>query len=132
MTFVRRNGLSERVIVGEGITEMGLVEAYRGAAVFVFPSVREGFGLALAEAMACGCACVSNDVDPMKEILGDTGLLVDATDPSELGKAIVAVLRDPELRRTLGRRARERVVRHFARNALNESFERHALGLLRG
>jgi glycosyltransferase involved in cell wall biosynthesis len=132
MTFVRRNGLSERVIVEERITEMELVEAYRGATVFVFPSVEEGFGLALAEAMACGCLCVSNDVDPMKEVLGDTGLLVDATDPSELAKAIIAVLRDPGLKFTLGRRARERAVWHFARDALNEDFERHALELLRG
>jgi glycosyltransferase involved in cell wall biosynthesis len=65
---------------------------YRMASVFVWPSVYEGFGLPLLEAMACGTAVVANDVSSMPEIAGDAAYLVRSGDARVMGGAIIALL----------------------------------------
>jgi glycosyltransferase involved in cell wall biosynthesis len=81
--------------------------------VFVLPSLWEGFGLVLVEAMAAGRPVVASAVGPIPEIVEDgvTGLLIPPGDPVALAEAIVRVLRDPELAMALGRAGRARVER---------------------
>ena len=50
--------------------------AYAGASVFVFPSLAEGFGWPIAEAMACGCPVITTNEAPMTEVAGDAGFLI--------------------------------------------------------
>lgn len=67
----------------------------------------------LVEAMMAGRAVVGVDIGPAAETLGDTGVLVKPGDPGELARAVVALLRAPARRRSLGEAARRRALTHF-------------------
>lgn len=83
--------------------------------VFVLPSLWEGFGLVIVEAMAAGRPVVASAVGPIPEIVVDgvTGLLVPPGDPAALAEAVTRLLRDPELASALGRAGRARVEREL-------------------
>lgn len=78
-----------------------LIELYRQAALFVFPSRYEGFGLPVLEAMACGCPVISSNASSLPEVTGDAALLVDPLDADGLVKAMQRVLSDQDLSREL-------------------------------
>jgi len=93
------------------VTDEELVDLYRGAAAFVDPSLYEGFGYGVLEAMACGAPVVAGDVTSIPEVVGDAGLLCDPRSPRELAAAIRRVIDEPELARTLRERGFERAAR---------------------
>ena len=74
---------------------------YRVAAVFVFPSLYEGFGLPPLEAMACGAPVVTSNVSSLPEVTGDAAVLVDPYDVDSIADGIARVLTDPALREKL-------------------------------
>jgi glycosyltransferase involved in cell wall biosynthesis len=76
---------------------------YSSAAVFAFPSLYEGFGLPLLEAMTCGTPVVASDTSSLPEVVGDAGLLVDPCDVDGLASALQAVLEDESQRAALAR-----------------------------
>ena len=84
-------------------------ELFRTAKVYVQASAHEGFGLSLAEAMACGCVPVVANRYAMPETVGDTGYLTPFNDPPALARAIREALAHPEK----GLAARQRVLDHF-------------------
>jgi glycosyltransferase involved in cell wall biosynthesis len=84
---------------------------YAGAACFVFPSLYEGFGLPVLEAMAAGTPVIASRVGAIPEVAGDAALLVDARRPAELAEAIEAVLTDSTLSARLVARGRVRARR---------------------
>ncbi len=95
------------------------VEAFhQGLSLLVMPSLAEGFGLAAAEASACGVPVVATDASSLPEIVRHekTGLLVPPNDPENLAKAITRLLGDPDLGRRLGGAGRERIVARFSRH----------------
>jgi glycosyltransferase involved in cell wall biosynthesis len=71
--------------------------AYAGAVALVYPSRYEGFGLPVAEAMACGCPVITTKLASLPEVAGDAALYVDPDDPQGLREALEAV-REPERR----------------------------------
>src|SRR5207245_2256935 len=77
---------------------------YRGARVLVLPSLYEGFGLTALEAMACGTAVVTTSTSSLPEVVGDAALLVDPHDIGALADAVVRVITDDALAKTLGAR----------------------------
>jgi glycosyltransferase involved in cell wall biosynthesis len=81
---------------------------YEGAAALLFPSLFEGFGLPLLEAMWCDCPIVSSNATSLPEIAGDAALLVDPRSPEELAHALNRVLTDDGLRQALIERGRRR------------------------
>ena len=80
------------------------------------PSYREGLPKVLLEAAACGRAIVATDVPGCREIVadGDNGLLVPARDAAALADALLALINDPDLRRHMGQRGRQRVLAEFS------------------
>lgn len=74
------------------------------AAVFVYPSFFEGFGLPPLEAMACGTPVICANNSSLPEVVGDAARLVDAADHGELARAIEEILSNPELRAQMSAR----------------------------
>jgi glycosyltransferase involved in cell wall biosynthesis len=74
---------------------------YRSADLFVFPSLYEGFGLPVLEAMACGVPVVASNRSSLPEIIGEAGVLVNPESPQEIAGAIWRVLSDSSLRTRL-------------------------------
>jgi glycosyltransferase involved in cell wall biosynthesis len=91
----------------------------KSAGVVVLPSTREGFGLVLAEACACGTPCVAYDVPAVREVLadGEAGVLVAPRDVAGLAAAIDRVLGDPAERERLIAAGRRQVAACFAADA---------------
>lgn len=90
-----------------------LPELIRGAAVLVYPSLYEGFGLPVAEAMACGTACITSTAGSLPEIAGDAALLVNPESAEEIREAVLRLLEHPEERARLGAAGRARAERMF-------------------
>jgi alpha-1,3-rhamnosyl/mannosyltransferase len=88
-----------------------LADVYAGAEIFVFPSIYEGFGFPLLEAMAHGIPSIAARSSSLPEIGGDAALYFDPRDARELEAQIERVLRDDTLRAELGRRGPERAAR---------------------
>jgi glycosyltransferase involved in cell wall biosynthesis len=84
-----------------------------GAAVFAYPSLYEGFGLPLAQAMAAGVPAITSNCSSMPEVSGDTAILVDPRSTAELSAALRKFLLSPAVREDYGRRAAERASLHF-------------------
>ena len=92
---VAEMGLAGRVIFPGYIKEEHLPALYSGAELFVLPSLYEGFGLPVLEAMACGTPVVASNVSSLPEIVGNAGVLAKPTDEGDLARAMVRVLMDP-------------------------------------
>lgn len=102
-------GVLDRVEFRGFVSEDRLVEAYRESDIFVFPSLLEGFGLVLVEAMACGLPVVTTGIPPMSEVVGGAGLLVAPSDPAAFGEALTRLSCEHDLRQSLGEEGRRRV-----------------------
>ncbi len=83
------------------VTDDELGALYRGAAAFAYPSLLEGFGLPVLEALAAGTPVVTSATTSTAEVAGDAGVLVDPTDVDALSDALRAVVTDDELRARL-------------------------------
>ena len=104
-----------------------VLEAFRTSRLAVFPSYEEAFGLAAAEAMACGCPTVFTQCASGPELIehGRDGWLIDPRKPDDLSEAIVALLSDEDRARRLGENGSARVRAQFASERiipLNEAF----------
>lgn len=83
------------------VSDAQLRALYERAAVFVFPSFYEGFGLPVLEAMSCGCPVIASDTSSIPEVAGEAAMLIDPNDPAMLARAIATVIGDPDLRRRM-------------------------------
>jgi len=94
-------GLDEAVSIRGYTTEKTMRDLYTGAACLVLPSLGEGFGLPVLEAMACGTPVVTTRVASIPEVAGDAAILVDAHDAIALADALHRVVTDRGLREEL-------------------------------
>lgn len=106
---VRDAGLHDSVNFTGYIEQSALVERYQNAAVTVYPSLYEGFGLPVVEAMTCGSPVVTSDSTSLPEISGGAALLVDSLSERDIAEKILSVLSDPALQETLISRGLARV-----------------------
>lgn len=95
---VKKLGLSERVKFIGFVNDDDLPDLYRAASVFAFPSLYEGFGLPLLEAMACGVPVVSSNASSLPEVVGEAGLQVSPADINGLAAALTQAYFDPHWR----------------------------------
>jgi glycosyltransferase involved in cell wall biosynthesis len=129
--LARERGVAEDVRFLEWISGEDLEGLWGIVRAFVFPSLYEGFGLPVLEAMDRGVPVACSDASSLPEVAGDAALLFDPHEPARLGAAIERLLGEEELRQELIARGRERVKQftweRTARGAL-ESYAR-SLGL---
>ncbi len=106
-----RLGIEKHTTFAGVVDDDRLIALYRRAALFVFPSRYEGFGLPVLEAMACGCPVVCSNASSLPEVAGDGAILVDPADTLALSRQMDRALTEPSLREGL----RERGLRQAAR-----------------
>jgi D-inositol-3-phosphate glycosyltransferase len=95
-------GVGDAVVFEPAIDQQRLAARYREADVLLAPSRSETFGLVALEAQACGTPVVAADVAGLEAVVGDGGTLVPGHDPDDHAAAVIAYLRDPELRARAG------------------------------
>ncbi len=100
--------LGSSVIRPGFVTDDDLVALYSATACLVFPSLYEGFGLPPLEAMACGAPVVASNRSSIPEVVGDAGILVDATDADDIADGIERVVLSKDTAADLRRRGVER------------------------
>jgi glycosyltransferase involved in cell wall biosynthesis len=120
---VRDLRLDSAVVIVGFVDDTELIELYQAAKVYVDPSLYEGFGLQVAEAMACGVPVITSNVTSLPEIVGDAGILVPSTDAEALADSLVRVLSDRFLRESMRRQGLDQIKRfswqRLAREALD-------------
>ncbi len=120
-------GVADRIRFLGRVSEAGLPQLYAACDVFVLPSVSrlEAFGIVALEAMATGKAVVVADIPGVREVIedGKEGLLADPVNPQDLAKKIRWLLADPEARRAMGQRGREKVAASFSVERVTDQIE---------
>jgi glycosyltransferase involved in cell wall biosynthesis len=101
---ILERGLSDTVRWLGYVTDADLAAIYNAAVALVYPSVYEGFGLPVIEAMACGRPVIAANTSSLPEVAGDAGILVNPLDVSDLRGAMMRILDDPQTARDLGQR----------------------------
>jgi glycosyltransferase involved in cell wall biosynthesis len=133
--LARNLQIEGRVQFAGHVPEPRLAEIWAGAGALIYPSLHEGFGIPLVEAMRFHKPIISSRCTSIPEIVRDAGLCVEVKNPGELATAMARVSDDPELRRALVERGRRRLADFSLeqeveklRNALHRA-HRSAVGL---
>lgn len=98
-TLIQSLGLEQYVICTGYVAEEDKAAIYQMADVFVFPSLYEGFGMPIAEAMAAGVPVITSNVSSMPEVAGDAAILIDPYSVEQIADAMEQLLTDDVLRR---------------------------------
>ena len=117
---IRSLGLESLVLLPGFVPDDDLPALYTAAEGFVYPSVYEGFGIPVLEAMGCGTPVLCSDVSSLPEVAGDAGILLPPGDPAAWAEAIARLTEEPALRREL----RERGFRQASRFRWEETARR--------
>lgn len=122
--IAKRLGVDDNVKFEGFVPDEDLSNYYQSADVFVFPSLKEGFGMVLLEAMACSLPVVASDTTAIPEVIGSAGQLVPPKDPNSLSKAIREILANPELQQQMESESVNRIKNMFSwRDTTNELLE---------
>jgi glycosyltransferase involved in cell wall biosynthesis len=101
-------GLDNDVVFTGGVPDVDLPAILSGAMAKVFPSIHEGFGLAVIEAMACGTPVIVGRAGAVEEIVEDSGIILDQVDIDSIAEALIRIIKDNDLRINLSRKGLER------------------------
>lgn len=93
--------LEKKVKILGFVEKEDLARLYSGATAFIYPSLYEGFGLPILEAMACGCPVITSNLGAMKEVAGEAALLVNPEKLEEIAGAISKIYRNAKTRENL-------------------------------
>jgi glycosyltransferase involved in cell wall biosynthesis len=115
--------LEGRVLSIGPVSDGELAALYRGCVAVVYPSLYEGFGIPLLEAMACGAPVVCSDGGSLPEVAGDAALLFEARSDEALAAALGRVLEEPILLRDLRERGFRRVTAFDWRRTIDATVE---------
>ncbi len=101
LELVATLGLEEHVRILGRVPDADLPALYRGAKLFLFPSLYEGFGLPVLEALCMACPVIASNTSSLPEVCADAALLVEPHDVSALATSMLRLMRDPALCETL-------------------------------
>ncbi len=105
---VASSGIEKEIIFIGFVSNEVLPFLYNGASAFVYPSLYEGFGLPVLEAMACGVPVVTSNVSSLPEVAGDAAILINPSSVDEIADGIWRLLCDEELRNQCAQKGIER------------------------
>jgi glycosyltransferase involved in cell wall biosynthesis len=120
MRMISAYGLQNAVIMLGWLSFEDIPAIYRGAQLFIYPTLHEGFGLPILEAMASGVPVVCSKIEPLIEVAGDAALFVDPYDHRDIAKGLSLALHDREIRTKLIQKGLHRV-RDFTWEATAQS-----------
>jgi len=129
-------GIDDQVIFVGPVQEADLPALYSGAILFTFPTLYEGFGLPVLEAMACGTPVVCSNTSSLPEVVGEAALLVNPGQVDALTDAIWQVIRNEELRQDMRQKGLAQAARFSWQRTAQETLtayehctgRRHAFG----
>ena len=104
------------------VSDAALEELYWRASIFAFPSLDEGFGIPLLEAMAHGVPVITSNLSALPEVSGDAALLVDPWDATSIGNAFRELIQDEMLRRRLVEKGLARTQQFSWENAVQKTW----------
>ena len=119
-SFIQKHSLERYVTYLGAPNKTTLVQVYNAADVLVAPSVYEGFGLTILEAMACGTAVVTSNVSSLPEVAGDAAILLAPLDVKEIASTLHQLYGDPEYRQELVQKGLERVKQFTWKNTAEQ------------
>lgn len=127
-------GLADRVVFRGALSGSDVKAALEAADLYLLPSVSEGISNAALEAMAMEVPVITSDAGGMPEAIidGESGVVVEARQPTAMADAIAALLRDPDRRNALGQGARRRVLTAFSMDRQTATFMAEYEALLEG
>jgi len=121
---IEEEGISNRTrIIEFSEAREFLPEIQNLAAVFIFPSLYEGFGMPPLEAMACGCPVISSNAASLPEVIDDAGLLFDPTNIDQLAEQIRQILQNENLRNELKQKGLEQAQKFSWEKCAKETTE---------
>jgi len=113
LRLVKEKRIETQTVFAGIVSDQQLVQFYQSASVFVFPSLYEGFGLPVLEAMACGCPVVCSNTSSLPEVVGKAAVMVSPLDTSAMESAMRQILTDSTLRDSM-RKAGLQQVKQFS------------------
>lgn len=121
--LVAKLDLSSNVALDETVSHRDMATLLSAADIVVQPSLEEGLGLAVIEAMACGNAVVTTRIPGILEIVtrDDVATLIEPGSPDAIATAVESLLLDDDKRTTMGNKAREHVMKHFSLESMSAS-----------
>ncbi len=122
--------LENHVSFVSGLSTEALVEEYSKSRAMVCPSLYEGFGLPLGEAMACGLPVITTDGGALPEVAGDAGLIVKCADADAIASKLSMLFENPKFAEELGRKARARIEKHFSWQTVAQDLTRYYRDIL--
>ncbi len=126
LRVIRASRQTRRIHLTGYVAEEDLPALYSGARLLAYPSLFEGFGLPVLEAMACGIPVLASDIKPLREVAEGAALLVDPTDPRALGEALRTLVEDEVLRSSLRERGFQVASRYSWENTARETLSAYA------
>jgi glycosyltransferase involved in cell wall biosynthesis len=101
LTAMERAGVPKERVIRVGGDDNVLARYYAGAEALVFPSMYEGFGIPLLEAMRCSCPIITSNISSLPEVAGDAAIYCDPGDIKSIAEAMVKIASSPEARKNL-------------------------------
>ena len=120
---IERSPARDRITITGYIPRSDLAMWYARAMIFAFPSLDEGFGMPVLEAMAAGTPVITSSRSAMPEVAGDAARLVDPEDLDGLRRALSDLSEDPALRRELAHKGLQRATRFTWEKAVRETWD---------
>ena len=116
-------GLAGRVQLIGRVAEDDLPKWYSACNAFVYPSLYEGFGLPVLEAMACGAPVITSNVTSLPEVVGDAGIVIEPTDTEALAAALARVLSQPQLQAEMRQKSLQRAAQFTWQRTAQQTIE---------
>jgi glycosyltransferase involved in cell wall biosynthesis len=124
LTYAGQHGLSDAIIFPKNVTTQDLPAIYQSSKIFLYPSLYEGFGIPVLEAITSGTPVVTSATSAMPEAGGPSARLVEPTDVDSIAEAIQEILKDSELTKNMIKGGR-----HYAKRFRGDVISKQMMGL---